>query len=81
MAFDTSDQYLRGTALEYLETVLPPSIFAALGPRLSTVAAPVQQRRGAAAVRADLLNAGATFTMARGQVHQALGASARDDDS
>jgi hypothetical protein len=54
MAFDTSDQYLRGTALEYLETVLPPSIFAALAPRLSAAAAPVVHRRGAAMVRAEL---------------------------
>ncbi len=81
MAFDTSDEYLRGTALEYLETVLPPSIFAALAPRLSGAVAPVRHQRGAAAVRADLLSAGATFTMARGQVHQPLGASALDDDS
>ena len=40
LAFDSDDVYLRGTALEYLETVLPPRIFAALAPRLSTAPAP-----------------------------------------
>jgi hypothetical protein len=48
-----------------LETVLPPSIFAALSPRLSTAVAPAFHRRGAAAVRADLLNAAATITVTR----------------
>ena len=38
LAFDSADMYLRGTALEYLETVLPPGIFAALVPRLVSCA-------------------------------------------
>jgi hypothetical protein len=34
-AFDSGDRYVRGTALEYLETVLPPAIFGALKPRIA----------------------------------------------
>ena len=48
LAFDSADLYLRGTALEYLETVLPPGIFAALVPRLVAARAgsPQARRRG-----------------------------------
>ncbi len=51
LAFDSADMYLRGTALEYLETVLPPGIFAALVPRLVSRAragSPQARRRGGA---------------------------------
>ena len=61
LAFDSDDAYLRGTALEYLETVLPSGIFAALAPRLSTAPAPLLHQRGAAVVRAELLEAAATI--------------------
>ena len=33
-AFQGTDAYLRGTALEYLDTVLPPSLVARLLPKL-----------------------------------------------
>ena len=49
LAFETDDAYLRGTALEYLETVLPARIFSRLGPRLamqSTPAAAARTARG-----------------------------------
>ena len=72
LAFDSGDMYLRGTALEYLETVLPSGIFAALVPRLSAVPAPVSHKRGAAMVRAQLLEAGATIRMSRKQINEAL---------
>ena len=78
LAFDSGDMYLRGTALEYLETVLPSGIFAALLPRLSAVPAPVLHQRGAAVVRAELLDAAATFRVSRKQLLQEL--SARDLD-
>ncbi len=71
LAFDGDDMYLRGTALEYLETVVPTPIFAALRPRLSAVSAPIRQRAGAAAVRAELLEAGATIRVRRSQHRQA----------
>ena len=77
-AFDSGDMYVRGTALEYLETVLPPGIFAALVPRLSVAPAPVLHKRGLAMVRAELLDAGATIRVSRAQILQEL--SARDLD-
>jgi hypothetical protein len=60
-AFDSGDIYMRGTALEYLETILPPGIFVALVPRLSAAPAPTLRKRGLATVRAELLDAGATI--------------------
>jgi AAA family ATP:ADP antiporter len=62
-AFTTDDVYVRGTALEYLETVLPAPIFVALRPRLSASAAAPAARRPAAEVRADLIRAGTTMTV------------------
>ena len=70
LAFDSDDMYLRGTALEYLETVLPSGIFAALAPRLSAAPAPVLHQRGAAVVRAELLEAAATMRVSRKQLLQ-----------
>ena len=60
-AFDVGDQYVRGTALEYLETVLPPALFVALKPRVAGAATSAPPRRGAAEVRAELLDAGETM--------------------
>ena len=56
------DHHLRGTALEYLETVLPPAIRQALWPFLvrGRVRPPVQPR---ADIVADLLRAGASATL------------------
>ena len=79
LAFDSGDIYLRGTALEYLETVLPSGIFAALVPRLSAVPEPVSHKRGAAMARAQLLEAGATIRMSRKQINEAL--TGRDIDA
>ena len=78
LAFDSADMYLRGTALEYLETVLPPGIFAALVPRLSVAPAPVLHKRGAATARAELLEAAATIRMSRKQVLDDLRAADLD---
>jgi hypothetical protein len=78
LAFDSADMYLRGTALEYLETVLPPGIFAALVPRLVAAPAPVLHRRGAAAVRAELLEAASTIRMSRQQILEELAGRDRD---
>jgi hypothetical protein len=68
LAFDSGDVHLRGTALEYLEVVLPSGIFAALAPRLSAAPGLVSHKRGAAMVRAQLLEAGATIRMSRQQI-------------
>jgi len=68
LAFESDDAYLRGTALEYLETVLPTRIFSLLGPRLATKSTPAPKRGDPAAIRAQLLNAAATMQLTRDQV-------------
>ena len=60
-AMDTGDPYVRGTALEYLETVLPPALFSALMPHIAGSSAPASRHREAAQVRADLLDAGSSM--------------------
>ncbi|HET6898173.1 MAG TPA: hypothetical protein VFK70_07490 [Vicinamibacteria bacterium] len=71
-AFATDDPYLRGTALEYLETVLAPSLFAALKPHLSGAGAAAPRRRPTAEARADLLRAGATMRVSLEDVRRQL---------
>ena len=78
-AFTSNDDYVRGTALEYLETVLPPRIFSALRPLLTTAAPPPVQRRPAADVRADLLRAGATITVSLDELRRQLDMAAREE--
>jgi ATP/ADP translocase len=80
LAFDSDDTYLRGTALEYLETVLPSAIFAALAPRLATAPAQLLHQRGAAVLRAELLEAGATMRVSRKQLLTGLSAPDLDDE-
>ena len=81
-AFDTDDPYMRGTALEYLETVLRPALFSALRPRLATPGAPGARRRATAEVRADLLQAGATMlNVSREDVRRQLAATDPGDES
>jgi hypothetical protein len=71
-AFTTDDAYVRGTALEYLETVLPPPIFAALRPLLSASRPPATPRRPASEVRADLIRAGTTMTVSLDELRRQL---------
>ena len=72
-AFATDDAYVRGTALEYLETVVPAPLFSAFQPLLTTgpASAPVRRREPAAA-RADLLRAGATMTVSLEELRRQL---------
>jgi ATP:ADP antiporter, AAA family len=56
-ALRSQDRALRGTALEYLENVLPEDMRAALAPHLDAPA-PARRRRAAAEVEADLLRSG-----------------------
>jgi hypothetical protein len=70
-AFLSTDAWVRGTSLEYLETVLPPSLLTAVRPLLDA-AAPGAPVRPAAAVRADLYKAGTTMTMSLDEVRQHL---------
>jgi HEAT repeat protein len=64
-AFEGTDEYLRGTALEYLDSVLPPSLVARLIPALGASPPMRSARREARAVHTDLLRAGETITVSR----------------
>src|SRR5262249_29684921 len=71
-AFGTDDAYMRGTALEYLETVLPARLFSALRPLLAASGPPPARRRPEAEVRADLIRAGMTMTVSLDEVRRQL---------
>jgi hypothetical protein len=78
-AVTAEDAYVRGTALEYLETVLPPHVFAALKPLLAGTGQAPARRRSAAEVRADLIRAGATMTVSLDELRRQLEAPAPDN--
>jgi hypothetical protein len=71
-AFGADDAYLRGTALEYLETVLPPAIFIAFRPLVAATGPARSGRRQAAEIRADLIRAGATMTVSLDDLRRQL---------
>jgi hypothetical protein len=84
--FDSPDPWVRGTSLEYLETVLPPGLLAALRPSLAApaptaaaAAAAAAPPRELAAVRADLYKAGMTMTLSLDEVRRQL--QSLDDES
>jgi hypothetical protein len=79
-AFATDDPYLRGTALEYLETVLTPNLFAALKPHLAGADAAAPRHRPTAEARADLLRAGASMSMSSEEMKRHLAATDPGDD-
>jgi hypothetical protein len=78
-AFATDDTYVRGTALEYLETVLPVSIFSAFQPLLTATGSPPARRRKPADARAELLRAGATMTVSLDELRRQLEIAAREE--
>jgi ATP/ADP translocase len=79
-AFATEDAYVRGTALEYLATVLPGPLFSAFQPLLTTATAPVAvRRREPAAARAELLRAGATMTVSLDELRRQLDVAPVED--
>jgi hypothetical protein len=71
-AFAGGDDFVRGTALEYLETVLPPPIFSAFQPLLAVRGPAPARRRPAAEVKADLIRAGATMTISLDELRRQL---------
>jgi len=77
-SFTTEDAYVRGTALEYLETVLPARLFSALRPLLAAPGPPSTRRRSPAEVRADLIRAGTTMTVSLEELRKQLNATAPD---
>jgi hypothetical protein len=76
-AFDGGDAYVRGTSLEYLETVLPPGLFALLRSRLPEPGAVPRPAgaRDASAVRSELMRAGETMTASLAEVRRRLAAA------
>ena len=78
-AFASDDEHVRGTALEYLETVLPPRMFAAFRPLLTAAGPPPARRRTPADARAELLRAGATMTVSLDELRRQLEIAAREE--
>ena len=78
-AFTTDDVYVRGTALEYLETVLTPRLFSVLTPLLAVTHLPPVRRRSATEVRDDLIRAGATMTVNLDELRRQLAAAAAEE--
>jgi ATP/ADP translocase len=78
-AFTTEDTYVRGTALEYLETVLPARIFFAFQPLLAAAGPASALRRPTAEVRADLIRAGATMTVNLDDLRRQLDAAVPEE--
>ena len=77
-AVTADDAYVRGTALEYLETVLPARLFAAFRPLLAA-AGPLVRQRSPADVRADLIRAGTTMTVSLDELRRQLESAAREE--
>jgi AAA family ATP:ADP antiporter len=71
-ALHTDDSYLRGTALEYLETVLPEALWRRLLPLLEDGQRPAPRTRGSAEALKDLLASRESISLAlaraRGEV-------------
>ena len=78
-AFATDDMYVRGTALEYLETVLPVPLFSAFQPVLTATGPPPARRRKPADARAELIRAGATMTVSLDELRRQLEITAREE--
>ena len=78
-AFTTEDTYVRGTALEYLETVLPAHLFSALRPLVAAPESPPAHRRPAGDVRADLIRAGRTMTVSLDDIRRQLEATVQEE--
>ena len=78
-SFASEDVYLRGTALEYLETVLPGRTFSAIGPLLAVGTPPPPRKRTAVDLRAELLRAGTTMMVSREELRRQLELAARDE--
>jgi HEAT repeat protein len=69
-ALHTDDAYLRGTALEYLETVLPDTVWIRLLPLLSQDDVPVGSVRGSAEALRDLLASRESISLALARVRE-----------
>lgn len=78
-AFTTDDRYVRGTAFEYLETVLPPDLFVAFRPLLASAGGESRRRRPPAEVRADLIRAATTMTVSLDELRRQLNTTVQEE--
>ena len=78
-AFTTEDKYVRGTALEYLETVLPPDLFEGFRPLLASPGSESARRRPQAEVRADLIRAATTMTVSLEELRRQLNTTVQEE--
>jgi hypothetical protein len=78
-AFTTDDRYVRGTALEYLETVLPPDLFVGFRPLLASPGSESARRRPPAEVRADLIRAATTMTVSLDELRRQLNTTVQEE--
>ena len=78
-AFTTDDAYVRGTALEYLETVLPAAMFVAFRPLLASASSESARRRPAAEVRADLIRSATTMTVSLDELRRRLDTTVQEE--
>ena len=69
-ALHTGDPYLRGTALEYLETVLPESVWGKLSLLLEPGEVPATRSRGSAEALRDLLASRESINLALAQARR-----------
>jgi hypothetical protein len=78
-AFTTDDAYVRGTALEYLETVLPAAMFVAFRPLLASASSESARRRPPAEVRADLIRSATTMTVSLDELRRQLDTTVQEE--
>jgi ATP:ADP antiporter, AAA family len=78
-AFASDDAYVRGTALEYLETVLPPRMFSSFQALLPVTGPAPARRQKLVDARAELLRAGATMTINLDEVRRQLEIASREE--
>jgi hypothetical protein len=78
-AFTTDDAHVRGTALEYLETVLPQGMFVAFRPLLASAGPESDRRRTPAEVRADLIRAATTMTVSLDELRRQLDTAVQEE--
>jgi hypothetical protein len=69
-ALHTGDPYLRGTALEYLETVLPDVVWATLSPLVEQGEVPAARTREPADALRDLLASQESISIALAQARR-----------
>jgi len=70
-ALHTDDPHLRGTALEYLETVLPEPVWRKLWPLIQPGEMPTRQPRPSGEALRDLLRSQETISVALSQIRKA----------